>query len=112
MPAFADVPEESLSRVQLCTQSSYLPHPAVDHSCAPLFVTVKDLADLRQAQPHHLTGPDDAQAVKVFLRVVAVPGRSPLRNDDPFILPMSQHVSRDADPCRCLADSHASMFAG
>ncbi len=108
---FEDVPEESFGCVQLLAQPPYLPHPSIDHGNALRLVAMKNLADLRQAQPHSLTGLDDTQTLKVLLRVVAVSRRGPLRNDDPLVFPMSQHMSRNTELCRCLTDSHAPMIA-
>ncbi len=64
--------EEPFGHVQFCTQPPYLPHPAIDHGDAPRLITVKNLANLRQAQPQPLTGLDDTQSLKVLLRVIAV----------------------------------------
>ena len=110
MATFANMLEKSFSRIQVRSQLPNFPHPAVDHCNAARLVAVKNLADLRQTQTHPLTGLNDTQSVKMLLRIVAVPRRCPWWHDDTFIFPMSQHVGRDTEPCRCLADSHVSMI--
>ena len=82
----------------------------VNHRIAPLFVSVENLTDFGQAQPHNLAGLNEEQSTEMFLAVVAVSRSGPVRDDDMLVFPVAQHVRRYTELGCSLSDPHDSII--
>lgn len=103
--------QERLRGVELCSLPSDRLEAMVDDAPAPALTSMKNVADLGEAHPHPLARPDDEQTAKVFLGIVTMARGGPFGNDDTFVLPMAQHVCRNAEPGCSLSDPHPAIIA-
>lgn len=69
----------------LCSDPVELPF---DHPRSAGFTAVQNVPDFGQAHADTLAGPQDPQAVQVFLAVFTVPGRCAVRYDGTDVIPM------------------------
>lgn len=83
----------------------------VDRRRASPLAAMKNLADLRQTQPRGSAGQHDAQPLHMLVAVVAMPGGCAIRNNDTLVLPMAQHMRRNAEPAGSLSDPHIPIVA-
>lgn len=64
--------QERLCRIKLGALAPDRPQAIVDRHHASALTAMEHLTDLRQAQPHGLTGLDDPQAMQMLVAVVAM----------------------------------------
>lgn len=107
MRAADDVLEEALGGFEPGALRPDAEQPRPDDLGPAGIVPREHRPDLGQAHADALAGPHDVRATEVLLRVLPVPGRGPIRNDDPGGVPVPEHVGGDPGPSRGLADLHA-----
>jgi hypothetical protein len=103
--------EKRVCGIQFLFLAPYRLQPPVDHLRAFTLAAVKNVSDLGEAEADFLAGAHDAQALQMFIGVVAMACHGATGNHHAFVLPVAKHVGCDADSSCRYADFHGSMVS-
>lgn len=67
---------------------------------------MKDDADVGQADSDLLAGSEYSKSVQVLVGIIAMTRRGAVRHNNSDLVPVSEHMDRHVQRCRCLTDPH------
>nr|WP_263406250.1 hypothetical protein [Nesterenkonia ebinurensis] len=91
------VSQEGFGGVEFPSTAAYLFQVLIDHLVTSFFMTMQDETDLGQAQTHALAGLNDVELAEMLFCVISMPSTGPVGHDDPFILPVTQHMGSNPE---------------
>lgn len=103
--------QERLDVIEFLPVAAYVFQVPINHLVTSGFVTMQDQAYLSQAETHALTGLNDTKPAAVLFAVIPVTRRGPVRYDDPFVLPVAQHMGGYTEFCSGDSDLHSPMMS-
>lgn len=102
--------EKAFGMVEFSSLPTYSSQMLLDDYGSVELVSMKDQANIGQADPDTLAGSQHPQPTKMFIVVVAVTRRQAIGDNNTDIVPMSQNMGRNVELPGNISDLHPPMI--